>query len=165
MELSEQDKVQLAQMVSQSNAENYTKEIRDAKNSGKIKKSIEIMLEFMEKNEELLNSNKDEFERQLLEKDNILFFDYFQLYNKILKKQVDLSLLNEMLTVLKKIEDGKLDQHEGSVVVGRLLKTIYIDSVVKENMDNDKKALDNKNFPNQGKTLSWREFKNKNYKK
>jgi hypothetical protein len=65
MELSEQDKVQLAQMVSQSNAENYTKEIRDAKNSGKIKKSIEIMLEFMEKNEELLNSNKDEFERQL----------------------------------------------------------------------------------------------------
>jgi hypothetical protein len=91
--------------------------------------------------------------------------NYFQLYNKILKKQVDLCLFDEMLTVLKKIEDGKLDQHEGSVVVGRLLKTIYIDSVVKENMDNDKKALDNKNFPNQGKTLSWREFKNKNSKK
>ena len=42
MELSEQDKAQLAQMVSQSNAENYTKEIRDAKNSVKIIQKVKL---------------------------------------------------------------------------------------------------------------------------
>jgi hypothetical protein len=34
--------------------------------------------------------------------------------------------------VLRRIEDGELDQHEGSFVVGKLLKELYIDSALKK---------------------------------
>jgi hypothetical protein len=36
------------------------------------------------------------------------------------------------LDILKKIEDGQLDQHEGSFMVGTILKDIYVDSALKK---------------------------------
>ena len=41
-------------------------------------------------------------------------------------------MLNKFLNVLKQIEDGKIDQHEGSYMVGTILKEIYIDSALKK---------------------------------
>ena len=42
------------------------------------------------------------------------------------------------LKVLSDIENGELDQHEGSFIVGKILKEIYIDSALKkaEKIDN-----------------------------
>jgi hypothetical protein len=34
--------------------------------------------------------------------------------------------------VLKNIEDGKIDQHEGAIEFGNLLKQIYVDSALKK---------------------------------
>ena len=56
--------------------------------------------------------------------------DYTDIYNKIRKDELDLSILNRFLNVLRNIEDGELDQHEGAFVVGTLLKELYVDSAL-----------------------------------
>ena len=46
-------------------------------------------------------------------------------------------LINKIDSALKRIEDGKIDQHEGSYEVGLLLKKLYIDSVLKQKEKDD----------------------------
>ena len=48
------------------------------------------------------------------------------------------------LSVLEKIEDGSIDQHEGSYLVGTILKKMYIDSALKHEENIDKKEQKDK---------------------
>jgi hypothetical protein len=68
--------------------------------------------------------------------------------------------MNEFLNVLKQIEDGILDQHEGSVRVGELLKELYIDSALKrsDNLDNENPKENIK--LKISKDISWKQYKN-----
>jgi hypothetical protein len=69
--------------------------------------------------------------------------------------------LNKFLDVLRKIEDGNLDQHEGSFMVGTLLKELYVDSALKkaEKLDanSDKEKVEPKRADIK---ISWNQFKN-----
>ena len=86
-----------------------------------------------------------------------------------LKDEIDLNILFQLIHILKQIEDGNLDQHTGSYEVGKLLKSIYIDSAIKK-ADNLNKSHDhshgngNKEHskPPIIKKISWSEFKSKN---
>ena len=80
------------------------------------------------------------------------------------------NLLKQMIRVLREIEDGQLDQHEGSVKVGNILKSIYVDSALKrsENLDAEQAAKEKRAATKAAKTsrpaipekkLSWAEFK------
>ena len=73
-----------------------------------------------------------------------LYSNYTNIFNKVIKDNLDLSLLNKFLIVLKSIEDGKCDQHEASYKVGQILKQIYIDSAVREANANDNKYKNKK---------------------
>ena len=64
-----------------------------------------------------------------------------------------------MLVILKLIEDAKVDQHEGSAMMGKILKELYVDSATKR-MDNlDAKYEADKPVPIEGRNLSWKDFK------
>ena len=63
---------------------------------------------------------------------NFLFTYYTDIFNKIRKDEIDIGILNKFLDVLRRIEDGELDQHEGSFMVGTILKDIYVDSALKK---------------------------------
>ena len=67
--------------------------------------------------------------------------------------------MSKLLFVLKMIEDGKVDQHEGSVHVGKILKELYIDSALKQGSNLELKNP--KIEPNSGKNVSWKEYKNR----
>lgn len=45
---------------------------------------------------------------------------------------MDLDILMKLINVLRNIEEGVMDQHEGSVTVGKILKEMYIDSALKQ---------------------------------
>ena len=64
---------------------------------------------------------------------------------------------DRLLTVLKLIEDSNVDQHEGSVMVGKILKELYVDSATKR-LDNLDKEHD-KEPMSEGKAISWKQFK------
>jgi hypothetical protein len=90
---------------------------------------------------------------------NFLFTYYTDIYNKVRKDEIDLQILNKFLDVLKQIEDGELDQHEGSFLVGSILKELYIDSALKK-----AEKLDSQEGPAQEpkkaeKNISWKQFK------
>ena len=65
-----------------------------------------------------------------------------------------------VLTVLKHIEDGQVDQHEGSVLVGELLKELYVDSALRraDNLDKQNESEEKQTLYD-GKQISWKEYK------
>jgi hypothetical protein len=99
-----------------------------------------------------------------------LFNNYTDIFNKVKKDEIDLSILGRLLGVLKLIEEGKVGQHEASVEVGKLLKQIYIDSALKKSEKLDKqhdKGSDNKGSDNAStlppaKKVSWTQYKKMN---
>ena len=86
-----------------------------------------------------------------------LWQNYTNIFNKLIKEQLDLTILYRLLIVLKGIEDEKYDQHEGSVMVGQILKQLYIDSALKGGNQNEKKEKSERK--RKGKKISWGEYK------
>jgi hypothetical protein len=66
--------------------------------------------------------------------------------------------MERLLNTLAQIEQGKVDQHEASVIVGKLLKEIYIDSALAKS-----KKIDDENQTEykDSKPISYKEYKNK----
>ena len=60
------------------------------------------------------------------------------------------------------IEDEQVDQHEGSVLVGKFLKELYIDSALKRADNIDKEHEQERVQINNGTELSWKKFKQMN---
>jgi hypothetical protein len=68
--------------------------------------------------------------------------------------------MTELLTILKMIEDENIDQNDGSILIGKILKNLYLDSALKhgENLDKQYSKPINENV--KSKTVSWKEYKN-----
>ena len=145
MGLSDYEKDQLKKMIEANDSKDMTDKIRDNKHSVKIKNSIETIIKMRNENMDLYLNSKNDFENLVMKKDNFLFNNYTDIYNKIMKDEVDINILNKFLSLLKQIEDGKLDQHEASFMVGSILKDMYVDSAIKraekldEQTEKDKK--------------------------
>jgi hypothetical protein len=153
--MDESQRLQLQKMVNANNVEDQTQLIRQLKHSFILHKEVNTFL--------LLKAKyRDEPERihlEAIQECSFLFTYYTDIYNKIRKDEIDIGLLHTFLQVLREIEDGLLDQHEGSFKVGSLLKELYVDSALKkaEKLDKEgekpvepKKPLIN---------VSWKEFK------
>ena len=82
------------------------------------------------------------------------------IFNKVYNDEIDLLIMTKLLSVLKLIEDKQVDQHEGSVLVGKLLKELYIDSALKRSDKLDKETKnDDFNLKPDTKPISWKEYK------
>ena len=68
-------------------------------------------------------------------------------------------IMSKLLIVLKLIEDGQIEQQDGSVRVGRLLKELYLDSAVKRADALDKEHNKEKPVMKSGKEISWKKYK------
>jgi hypothetical protein len=72
-----------------------------------------------------------------------------------------------LVNVLKLIEDGRIDQHEGSFEVGKLLKQIYVDSALRKSEHLDDAAANSvaakkmQSRAEKVKDVSWKQFKTK----
>ena len=131
--MNENEKLQLQNLIKMNNVEDQTQHIRNLKHSQIIKKDIETLL--------LLKktfTDKDELTIQAISECNFLFVYYTDIYNRIKNDEIDISLLFTFLEILSKIENEELDQHEGSFMIGKLLKEIYIDSALKKSEKLDK---------------------------
>jgi len=121
-------RLQLQKMIKANDVEDMTGLIRELKHSVLLRNEINVLLKLMKDNE---NSEDNLFE-EASSKCSFLFTYYTDIFNKIRKNEISLKILFNFLDVLEKIEDGKLDQHEGSFEVGKLLKELYIDSALKK---------------------------------
>jgi hypothetical protein len=155
--MNDNEKHQLKQMIEQNKVIDNTNTLRELKHSSIIKKNVERLIELKQLHPDLLHSNKQQFEEIALQDCGFLFFNYMPLYNSIVKENMNINILNELLNVLSKIENGECNQHEGSYEVGKLLKAIYIDSTLQDIKQKDESSKIEYKEP---KTIKWSEYKN-----
>ena len=151
------EKLNLKNLVREYKHESTTDKIRELKHSKKIREDIKKMLDLKKK----YNRLEEKTRKEIIEKQcNFLYSNYTNIFHKVYNESIDLNLLNSFLNILKTIEDGKRDQHEASVQVGKILKQIYIDSAVREANMKDKKYNKKKKVSlKKTKNISWKEYK------
>ena len=118
----------LQKMITANNVEDNTDLIRKLKHSHILREDVNNLIMLKAK-------YPDDYEKVHLEgmaECNFLFTYYTDIYNKIRKDEIDLKILFNAFDVLRDIEDGKIDQHEGAFAFGTLLKKIYVDSALKK---------------------------------
>jgi hypothetical protein len=161
------DRLQLEKMIQANDAADNTSQIRDLKHSMLIHADVATLLNLKRDYARLAKTNPDQFDMMCVNRCTFLFNNYTDIFNKVKKDEIDLAILGKLLGVLKMIEDGKVDQHEASVEVGKLLKQIYIDSALKKSEKLDKKhsntgsASSSDDSLPPAKKVSWKQYKAK----
>jgi hypothetical protein len=158
--LSDHERLNLKKLVTEMEGEDNTHNIRKVKHSVPMRNDIRTMDTLKTAHSEMRRTKPDEFKSLCQSQCNFLYNNYTDIFNKMISDELDLTIMTKLLTVLKLIEDGKTDQHEGSVMVGKLLKELYVDSAVKRINNLDKEHEGEHVEENVGKTISWRDFKN-----
>ena len=155
------ERLNLQKMINENDVKDETENIREKKHSSLIREDVIRFVELKKKYFRLEKTNPGEFEKICITRCIFLFNNYTDIFNKIKKNEIDLSILMKFLDVLKLIEDGKIDQHEGSFKVGKYLKEMYIDSALKKSEKLDKK-YGNKEKEVKPKNISWKQYKEQN---
>ena len=153
--MDDKQRLQLQNMIRVNNVEDQSCLIRNLKHSQIIRSEVNNMIMIKAK----FRGNETKINEECINECSFLFTYYTDIYNKLKKDEINIIILNKLLDVLKRIEDEELDQHEGSFLVGTILKELYIDSALKkaeklnvneESREKPKRAENN---------ISWKEFK------
>ena len=159
--MDEKQRLQLQNMIKSNDVVDQTQLIRDLKHSHILKNEINNMIMI----KAMYRDDPEKINLECMNECNFLFTYYTNIYNKIKKDEIDISILNKFIDVLRQIEDGELDQHTGSFLVGTILKELYVDSAIKKadklNEEHDK------NVPvkeaKEPVKISWKQFKSSFY--
>jgi DNA-directed RNA polymerase beta subunit len=156
--LNNNDRLQLDKMLKANDVEDKTELIRTTRHSSKIRENVQLLELLKKENNIMYKENFQDFDYLASQKCIFLFNNYTDIYNKVLKDEINLNILDKFLNALEEIEENKIDQHEASVKVGTYLKELYIDSALKKTEKNDakeKQDIEQINIEN----ISWNEFK------
>jgi len=154
--MDEKQRLQLQNMIKANDVIDQTELIRNLKHSELLR--IEINNLIMIKSKYIGDDQK--IYEECAEECNFLFTYYTDIFNKVRKDEIDIGILNKFLDVLKRIEDGDLDQHEGSFLVGTLLKELYVDSALKKSEKLDEKYEKDRVEPKHAEIkISWKQYK------
>ena len=158
--IDDETRLNFDKMLKESGASDNTAKIRKLKHSSKIREQVTIMMDIKKKYSRL---GKRGLEKMIESKCNWLFTNYTNIFNKLKKGELNLTILNKFLSTLKDMEDGDMDQHEASVKIGQILKELYIDSALQqEKKQNEKDKRNAKKFKRPKNNLSWEQYKKLN---
>jgi len=161
--MNDLERLNLQKMIQANDAENNTHLIRNLKHSKLILNDVDELLKIKKQKPRLAKSNPDVFDKMCISKCQFLFNNYTDIFNKVKKDEIDLNILVRLLNVLHSIEEGQVDQHEGSFEVGKLLKQIYIDSALKKADKLEEKYSDKKGERKKPEEkITWKQFKERN---
>ena len=165
--ISKEESLNLKKLLqNNSDAVDNTDYIRRVKHSTKILDDIRTLDRLKKSEAKLYLENRDQFREKAQTVAKFLFVNYTDIFNKVVADELDLAIMSRLLAVIKMIEDKKVDQHEGSVLVGKILKELYVDSALKrcDNLDkeNGKSSEEPEIQKRDVKPISWSEWKNKN---
>lgn len=130
--MNDDERLNLSKMIAANDTEDNTSKIRGLKHSELIRVDVATMLKLKHEYARLAKSHPSQYDALCVSRCAFLFKYYTDIYNKLKKDEIDLNILMKFVSVLKLIEDGKIDQHEGSFEVGKLLKQIYVDSALRK---------------------------------
>jgi hypothetical protein len=155
--LNQNERLQLSRMIKENNVEDMTEKIRKVRHSSKMNKDANKFAELKKKYSRV---NKKTFTEICQTQCEFIYNNYTEMFYKLVNDNLDINLFKDFIKILKEIEDGILDYHEGSYKIGSILKKIYIDSVV-NNRENTTSNPKKKTSVNKVK-ISWKQYKLQN---
>ena len=159
--MDDKQRLHLQKMITANNVEDNTDLIRQLKHSHILREDVNNLIMLKAK----YHLDQEQLHLEAMSECNFLFTYYTDIYNKIRKDEIDLKILFRAFDVLRDIEDGKLDQHEGAFEFGTLLKKIYVDSALKKaeklNAETGEKEPE---YKGPQVNISWSQFKKMNKK-
>ena len=120
--MNEKERLHLQRMIKVNNVEETTDKIRRLKHSLKIKKDIDEYLTLTKKYPRIKKTNPEQFKQMARSKCPFIFKNYLNLFSKLCNDELDLKILAAFIIILQRIENGEIDQHEGSYEVGKIIK-------------------------------------------
>jgi len=154
------DKMNLKNLVSKMGAEDNTDNIRKWRHSTKIRDDIRILDTLTQEKFDLRITDPETYSKTCIDAAPFLYEHYQDLFKRMIKRELDLTIMTKLLVILRLIEDEKVDQHEGAAMFGKILKELYIDSAVKQGDNLDKERVNEDQVEkNVGKTISYKEYK------
>ena len=154
--MDDKQRLQLANMIKTNNVEDQTDLIRNLKHSQILRNEVNNMILIKAK----YRGDEAKIAEECINECGFLYAYYTDIFNKVKKDEIDIHILNKFFDVLRKIEDGELDQHEGSFLVGTLLKELYVDSALKKAEKLDELAEEKVQPKHAENNISWKQFKN-----
>lgn len=160
--LTNDERLNLKKMITESECGDNTMNIRRIKHSMLMRDDVRKLDTLKNTHPDLKKSNFDDFVILCQNECNFLYANYTDIFHKLVNDELDLTIMTKLLTILKLIEDSKVDQHEGSVMVGKILKELYVDSATKHLAKIDTLQADKVVEPSVGKPISWSDYKKMN---
>jgi hypothetical protein len=160
--LNPDERAKLNTLIGEMGSEDNTEYIRREKNSIKIRDDVRRIGVLRTEHADMVANDFQQFTELCQTECPFLFNNYTNIFNKIVKDEIDLTIMTKFLVVLKLIEDEKVDQHEGSVMIGKILKELYLDSAIRTADNLDKKIEGETVKPIEGKPITWKEYKKLN---
>ena len=128
--MDDKQRLNLQEMIKAYDADDNTSKIRQLKHSRLIRDEVEKMVNLKKKYNRMATFDSKKFEKIVISHCNFLWTNYTNIFNRIMKDELNLNILRKFIDTLREVEDGDLDQHEASVKIGEVLKQLYIDSAL-----------------------------------
>lgn len=157
--LNDNERLHLDKMLKEFDAEDNTNKIRELRHSYKIRDNIERLNNLKKKYARLRLTDKPKFEELVISHCNFLWSNYTNIFNRLMKDEMDINILYSFINKLRDIEDGTIDQHEASVEVGKILKRLYVDSALRREKNYDAKNKTKTKTQRPVKKLTWLQYK------
>ena len=157
--LSDDDRLNLKKMMSEMDYVDNTETIRRLKHSVQIRDNIRKLEDLKREHADMRIRSPEQFFNIAYTECDFLYNNYSDIFRRLMNDTVDINIMSKLLIVLKLIEEGHLDQEDGAIRVGKLLKELYLDSAVRHADALDKEHEGDKPVVNHGKKVSWTRFK------
>lgn len=161
--MNPEERLNLKKMLAQNtDYVDHTNDIRRLKHSGLLLDSMRDIEKLKRANSELRENTPDAFMELCRNTAPLMFSLYTDLFNKLVKDELNLVIMIRLIRILELIEQGQIDQNEGSVMVGKILKELYVDSAVRVGDKLDKlneEANPTQVETNEPKNVRWKQWK------
>jgi len=157
--LTGDERLNLRKLMTEMNYTDNTSNIRRLKHSVKIRDDIRKIEALKKEYPDMRARYPEKFFNIVYAECAFLYDNYIDIFTRVMKDEIDTTIMWKLLIVMKCIEDGVLEQQEGSVRIGKLLKELYLDSAVKRADSLDAEYSNNKEPVNDGKKISWLNYK------
>jgi len=167
------DRIDLKKLMKlgENDYEDNTDGIRRLKHSDLIISDMKKMIELKKEKAMMRENNPIEFSSLCQTTCSFLYNAYTDIFNRLYKDELDVELMFEALKTLKQIEDGKINQQEGSIIMGKLFYKVFVSNAIKHeekvNEINDTKesaaandaSSNTVNNMEEGIKMSWKDYK------
>ena len=154
--MNKDERKKLDEIIKKNNVQDNTEKIQTLKHSKLIRQAVAQI-----RNVKRRVKTKDfkVLDCECMKHCGFLFTHYPNIYNKLLKDEIDIQILYTFLDSLQEIEDGKKTQHEASYDIGMLLRKLYVEKKVDIHSDPNKPKKNKTRQQTRVKKISYEDFK------